>query len=299
VTAQFVLCDVFAERPFTGNQLAVFLDGTLVDDKTMALLAREFGWSEITFVMPAEGGGPIRVRIWTPQGELPFAGHPTVGTAVVLAAEGITQPGLTLLELGIGAVAVEVSLTGPAGGTAIMTQRQPAFGRILENRAALAAALGLAADDLAPGLPIQFVSTGLEHLIMPLRSHEALSSVRAVDTAFGVVREAGARWVYVFCVDTPGSSAAARARLLAPGLEDAATGSAAGPLGAYLVRYGLHRAGAMDIEQGVEMGRPSRIQVDVPTAAGEIEAVRVSGSVRIWAKGTLEGAENQSSMLEP
>jgi trans-2,3-dihydro-3-hydroxyanthranilate isomerase len=249
--------------------------------------------------MPAEGDGPIRVRIWTPQGELPFAGHPTVGTAVVLAAEGLTQPGLTLLELGIGAVAVEVSLTGPTGGTAIMTQRQPAFGRILDDRAALAAAVGLAADDLAPGLPIQLVSTGLEFLIMPLRSHESLSRARAVDSAFGVVTEAGPRWVYIFSVDTPGSSAAARARLLAPGLEDAATGSAAGALGAYLVRYGLHRAGAMDIEQGIEIGRPSRIQVDVPTEAGEIGAVRVSGSVRIWARGTLEGAENQSSMLEP
>jgi trans-2,3-dihydro-3-hydroxyanthranilate isomerase len=143
VTAQFVLCDVFAERPFAGNQLAVFLDGALVNDETMASLAREFGWSEITFVLPAEGGGPIRVRIWTPQGELPFAGHPVVGTAVVLAAEGLTQPGLTLLELGIGAVAVEVSLTGPAGGTAIMTQQQPAFGRILDDRATLAAAVGL------------------------------------------------------------------------------------------------------------------------------------------------------------
>jgi trans-2,3-dihydro-3-hydroxyanthranilate isomerase len=287
MTVQFVLCDVFAEKPFTGNPLAVILDVGEIADATMASLAREFGWSEITFVLPPESDGALRVRIWTPQGELPFAGHPTVGTAVVLAATGRTQPGLTLLELGIGPVAVEVTLKGPTSGSAVMTQRQPIFGQTLDDRSSVAAALGLAEDDLAPDLPVQFVSTGLEHLLVPLRSLEVLGRARATGSDLAAVSDQWAGWMYAFCVDTPGSAAAARARLLGLGKEDPATGSAAGPLGAYLVRYGLHRAGELEIEQGVELGRPSHIQVDVPTEAGEIGPVRVMGEVQIWGTGTL------------
>jgi trans-2,3-dihydro-3-hydroxyanthranilate isomerase len=287
MTGQFVLCDVFAEKPFAGNPLAVFLDGEGVADDTMGLLAREFEWSEITFVIPPAGDGPTRVRIWTPDGELPFAGHPTVGTAVVLAAMGRTQPGLALLELGVGPVAVEVSLSNATNGRAVMTQRQPIFGQTVRDRTVVAAALGLTEADLAPDLPVQIVSTGLEHLLVPLRSLEALGRARGTGSGPGSVTYDMADQIYAFSVDTPGSPAAARARLLGPGREDAATGSAAGPLGAYLVRYGLHRAGAMDIEQGIEMGRPSLIQVDVPTDAGEIGPVRVAGDVRIWGTGTL------------
>jgi trans-2,3-dihydro-3-hydroxyanthranilate isomerase len=287
MSGQFVLCDVFAERAFAGNPLAVFLDGGDIDDETMALLAREFDWSEITFVIPPEGDRPIRVRIWTPSGELPFAGHPTVGTAVVLAATGRTAPGLALLELGLGPVAVEVTLTDAKSGRATMTQRRPVFGQTVDDRPAVAAALGLAETEIAPDLPVQVVSTGLEHLLVPVRSLAALSSARATGSGLGMLSYDLQDFMYAFTVDTPGSPAAARARLLGSRGEDPATGSAAGPLGAYLVRYGLHRAGAMDIEQGIEMGRPSRIQVDVPTEAGEIGPVRVTGEVRIWGTGTL------------
>jgi trans-2,3-dihydro-3-hydroxyanthranilate isomerase len=299
MSGQFVLCDVFAERPFVGNPLAVFLDSEAINDEQMGLLAIEFGWSEIAFAVPQQSIAPFRIRIWTTQGELPFAGHPTVGTAVVLAATGRTEPGLTLVELGVGTIAVEAELTGPNSGFATMTQRQPSFGRIFEDRAAIAAAVGLSVDDVAPGLPVQVVSTGLDHLLVPVRSQETLTRARAVSDAFRVVTDMGRRWAYVFCVDTPGSSAAARARLLAPGREDAATGSAAGPLGAYLVQYGLHRAGVMEIEQGIELGRPSRIEVSATMEAGEIGPVRVRGEVHIWGTGTLEVGEMRSGMLEP
>jgi trans-2,3-dihydro-3-hydroxyanthranilate isomerase len=294
MAALFVLCDVFAEQPFAGNPLAVFLDAGDVADDRMLAFAREFGWSEVTFVLPAAESGHPRVRIWTPRGELPFAGHPTVGTAVVLAAAGRIEPGHSLLELGIGLVGVDVALHDGESGTATMTQRSPQFGADVRDRAAIAMALGLGEDDLAPGLPVQVVSTGLNHLIVPLRSLDALGRARANHDLFpDAVKDLGVHWAYLFTTDTPGTIAAARTRLLAPGMEDAATGSAAGPLGAYLVRYGLHRSGAIEIEQGIEMGRPSRITVDVPMESGEIGPVRVTGSVRIWGRGTLHG------MLEP
>ncbi|MBV9279497.1 MAG: PhzF family phenazine biosynthesis protein [Chloroflexi bacterium] len=281
----FILCDVFAARPFAGNPLAVFLDAEEIAETTMASLAKEFGWSEITFVT---GGATMpRVRIWTPGGELPFAGHPTVGTAVVLASTGHIEQGWSTLQLGIGPVAVEVALA-PLGGRATMTQRTPDFGRVVEDRVRLAEALGLEEEELVPDLPAQVVSTGLPHFLVPVRSLEALGRARPEPDLLPALTEGlGVRWAYVFCTDTPGTAAAARARLIGVGGEDPATGSAAGPLGAYLVHYGVHRAGAMDVEQGVEMGRPSRIVVDVPVEGGEIGSVRVAGEVHIWGRGEL------------
>lgn len=287
----FVLCDVFADRPFAGNPLAVFLEGGGITDERMSALAREFGWSEITFVIHRGAEQPPRVRIWTPEGELPFAGHPTVGSAVALVSMGRSDTGWNVLELGIGPVAVDVTEAGPKGGRATMTQRHPEFGAVFEDRSRLAKAIGLQEADLLPDLPAQLVSTGLPHFMVPVRSLEALSQARGLpDLLPSVTNEIGARWAYAFCIDTPGSSAAARARLLGPGWEDAATGSAAGPLGAYLVHYGVRRAGAMDVEQGIEMGRPSRIGVDVPFEGGDIGPVRVSGEVCIWGHGDLEDA---------
>jgi len=284
---EFVLCDVFADAPFAGNPLAVFPDGGGLSDAEMFALAREFGWSEITFVALQASGSP-RVRIWTPRGELPFAGHPTVGTAVVMAAGGYITVGRHVFEFGIGPVEVEVAEVEPSGGRATMTQRAPDFKATYDDPARLAAALGLAEEDLAPGLPAQIVSTGLDHFMVPLASLDALRRARGHhDTLPGVLAVIGARGAYVFTVDTPQSTAAARARLLRVDSEDAATGSAAGPLGAYLVQYGLHRAGEMEIEQGIEMGRPSRIRVDVPSEGHIIGPVRVSGNVHIWATGVL------------
>lgn len=293
---RFVLCDVFASRPFAGNPLAVFIDAENVGDSVMRALAIEFGWSEITFVS-GRGRAP-RIRIWTPYGELPFAGHPTIGTAVVLAAEGIIEPGWVTMELGIGAIAVEVTRS-PAGGEATMVQGVPEFGPIFEDRDALAAVLGLHESDLADDLPAQRVSTGLKHFLVPLRSLGALQRARAEPNLKDITDPlTGLPWAYLFSVETPGSTAAARARLLAPGMEDAATGSAAGPLGGYLVRYGLHRWGDLEIEQGIEMGRPSSIRVSVPVRSGEIGPIRVSGEVRIWGEGTVDDRVLSSPMLE-
>lgn len=285
---QFTLCDVFADQPFSGNQLAVFHNGTGVPDHAMAGLAREFAWSEITFVLPQVGKIP-RIRIWTPSGELPFAGHPVIGTAVVIAAERLLQNEVEALELEVGPVKVAVDGVDRAGGRGMVMQRVPFFGAILENRARLAAALSLLEEDLAPELESQIVSIGTNHLMVPVRTTEGLSKARAVAEALPtVLREVGARKAYLFTVDTPDTNAAARARLLGGDSEDAATGSAAGSLGAYLVRHGLHRSGTLDIEQGLEIGRPSRITVDVPLEGHVVGPVNVSGTVSIWGHGSVE-----------
>jgi trans-2,3-dihydro-3-hydroxyanthranilate isomerase len=179
-----------------------------------------------------------------------------------------------------------------------MTQQAPQFGTIWEDRECLAGALSLREEDLAPDLPVQLVSTGMDHLMVPVRSVEALGSARPLPDLFTpVTAQIGVRWFYLFSVDTPSTAAAARARLLGVGMEDAATGSAAGPLGAYLVRYGLHRPGSLEIEQGIEMGRPSRIRADVPLEAGDIGPIRVSGEVHIWGRGVLQETESLSPML--
>jgi trans-2,3-dihydro-3-hydroxyanthranilate isomerase len=287
MTDDFVLCDVFGERPFTGNQLAVFLDAASIDDDRMLALAREFGWSEVTFVTAVHGTTAARVRIWTPHGELPFAGHPTVGTSVALCWAGVLTGPEVELELGIGPVQVRVDITGERSGRASMIQRAPEFQAIFEDRARLAASVGLGEDDLVEGLPAQAVSTGITHFMVPLRSRDALRRARIDPAAFpDVPNSVGARWVYLFTTDASEGYAACT-RLLGDGMDDPATGSAAGPLGAYLVRYALQSPGRLEIEQGVDIGRPSRLTVDVSTIGGAIDPVVVSGNVSIWGRGSL------------
>ena len=141
---------------------------------------------------------PPRVRIWTPDRELPFAGHPTVGTAVVLASSGLIPTGWSVLELGIGPIAVEVTEAGPEGGRATMTQRSPTFGAVVEDRSGLARSVGLHESDLSPNLPAQAVSTGLTHFLVPVRSLDALAASRKVQP---VGRGRGRRWMSPSSID--------------------------------------------------------------------------------------------------
>ncbi|GAC1625218.1 MAG: PhzF family phenazine biosynthesis protein [Chloroflexota bacterium] len=299
VSSSFVLCDVFADRPFTGNPLAVFLDGDPVSNDAMDHLAQEFGWSEITFVSRHPHHDRLHVRIWTPRGELPFAGHPTIGTAVVLASRRLIDPGWAALDVGSATIAVEVTAVDEQGGTATMVQGAPHFGETFLDRERVAASLSLAEADLERDLPAQMVSTGSAHFLVPVRSLDALQRARPVPDLFpGILAHLGARWAYVFSIESPQTTAVARTRLLNVGMEDAATGSAAGPLGAYLVHYGLHRPGTMDLEQGIEMGRPSRITVDVRRQGGEFGPVRVSGRTVIWASGVVQVGNPSSRTLE-
>jgi trans-2,3-dihydro-3-hydroxyanthranilate isomerase len=275
---RFRIVDVFTERPLAGNQLAVVLDADGLDEASMQAIAREFNFSETTFVTAsADPGCDWRVRIFTPAYELPMAGHPTVGTAAVLRDEGIAGVRL-VFELGVGPTPVEFR----GGGLVWMTQPEARFLATVEDTALVASALSLAPEELRGDLPVEVVSCGNPFMLVPIASLEALGRIRANqerwDQATGIVERGG---VYPF-VET--SRGRLRARMFALGIgvsEDPATGSAAGPVGVYFARHlGVT---SLLIEQGVEMGRPSVLHVDASAARP-----RVGGSAVIVASGELK-----------
>jgi trans-2,3-dihydro-3-hydroxyanthranilate isomerase len=304
----FLQLDVFADRPFAGNQLAVFPDADGLSTDEMAAIAREMNYSESTFVVPPTDPRALcRVRIFTPGAELPFAGHPTVGTAIALAHEqrfatAADGSARVTLELGVGPLEVEV-LTAP-GTVPFAWMRQPVatFSPWQGDHGRLAAALGIAARDLEPdGLPIEVGAAGLRNIYVSLRSREALGHVDPGGPELRrVAEEASVLGVYCFAVEAAPHGTRAYARYFAPGAgvdEDPATGSAAGPLGTYLVTHGVAHAGPdgmarVSLEQGVEMGRPSAIEVRVEEHAGAVSGVRVGGHAVLVARGELyvEGA---------
>ncbi len=278
----FRLVDVFCERPLQGNQLCVVPDAAGLDAATMQALAREIGFSETTFVTEAEGHR-YAMRIFTPEQELPFAGHPTLGTAFALAAEGrIRTPAIQVVAAGEFSVDVDL-----AAGRASMRQLPPAFGPRFEGRALAARAAGLAPEDLRDDVPLEVVSTGLPHLVVPVRDAEALRhAARNGELVAQVCAAVGASSMYLFAEGPEG----VRARMFDPELgigEDPATGSAAGPLGAYLARYGLAgMPGTVRIRQGEQVGRPSLIEVHVTEGGGGYR-VEVAGGVAIVGEGVF------------
>ena len=290
---EFVQVDVFTDRVFGGNPLAVVLDGRGLDDGEMQAIAREMNLSETTFVLPpSRSDCAARVRIFTPAREVPFAGHPTVGTTWVLATEGrLGGAERVTLEEGIGPVAVELQGDPARPDFVWMRHRDAEFGPPVAARAAVAAALGLDESDLQPGAPICTGSTGSLFLYVPLRDRagvdRAVLDVRAMRRAFGDESLPG---VFVFAAANTG----AYSRMFAPHTsgvpEDPATGSASGPLGAYLVIHGLVPPGdpaALVSEQGTMMGRQSFVHVRVRARDGAATDIRVGGGVVPVLRGTL------------
>ncbi len=291
MSLHFRIVDVFTDQPFAGNQLAVVLDAEELATAQMQAIAREFNFSETTFVTRSEAPGcDWRVRIFTPTEELPMAGHPTIGTAVTLQALGLATD-RTVFELGVGPTSVRVQ-----PGWAEMEQRPPAFGAEHPDPPALALALSIEPSDLAAeGLPPQSVSTGLAHLMVPVRSLEVVRRLRPrPDLLPAAIAAFPGQAVYAFTRETelPGSDA--HCRMFAPHLgvaEDPATGSAAGPLACYLAaRTAPDGDGrlAFRFEQGFEMGRRSLLEASIERSAGAITAVRVGGQARIVAEGRLD-----------
>lgn len=296
-TLHFEWVDVFTDRPFAGNPLAVFSEPGELSTRQMQSIARELNLSETTFVQPPSlNGCDFKVRIFTPTSELPMAGHPTLGTAHVLAAQGKVEshgaPTRVVFEEGVGPIEVDIEWSGGEPGRIVMTQPSPQFGRVLEDRSLIADLLGLSESDLAE-LPIQVVSTGPPFLFVPLASLAAAEATSLrLDAWRQHLSDTDAQAVYVFSLETVDASADVHGRLFAPGygiVEDPATGSAVGPLGAYLVHHGVV-AGAgdkrIDIEQGLEMGRPSRLEVEVVEQDAEM-AIRVGGLTASVAEGHL------------
>jgi trans-2,3-dihydro-3-hydroxyanthranilate isomerase len=298
----FRLVDVFTDRPFGGNQLAVFPDGRGIDAARMQRIAREFNFSETTFVLPAEvPGADVRVRIFTPGSELPFAGHPTLGTAYALVLEGRIPLGpdgaRVVLQEGVGNVPVDVTNEGGRPGFVRMEAPLPSFGPPIRDAAEAAAAISVKPSEVADEPAPRVGSSGNPFLFVRLRTLDAVRRARPdVPRLTALLERAGAAGIYPFVTAGAEAGSAVHGRLFAPGVgiqEDPATGSAAPPLGVLLVQEGLvprdRGRARFVLEQGFEMGRPSLLHVEVDQAdGGSISAVRVGGRCVAFARGSLE-----------
>ena len=288
-----VRVDVFTERVFGGTPLVVVFDAGELGEVEMQAVAREMNCSETTFLVPPSRPDCVaRVRIFTPAREIPFAGHPTIGTAWVLATEKRLPHGTARFNLEEGIGPVEVMLEGDPARPSLLWMRHGGarFGPELTNRAGFARALGLAETDLLPGQPIRTGATGSAFLYIPLKDRAAVDRARLDVPALLAAQGEGPKvGVFVFAPDPPGGTvgkATVYSRMFAPhtsGIpEDPATGSASGPLGAYLVERRLVApVPTVDIvsEQGTRMGRPSFVHIRVGTNDGRITDIQVGGCV--------------------
>ena len=275
---RFNLVDVFTETAFAGNQLAVFTDARGLSDAQMQALAAEMGFSESTFVLPAEAGGDARIRIFTPTRELAFAGHPVLGSAWVLA--GPMQLGVITLETGSGLVPVVLGREGAKIMYAAMTQPIPTV-RPFEREAELLAALGVTGSEL----PVEVYDNGIEHVYVALPSTEAVVALQPDFAALLELTDAGAN-----CFFADGATVTTRMFAPADGVaEDAATGSAAGPFALHLVRHGVVGWGErVTISQGASLGRPSTLYATAHgSAEGGVTAVEVGGSAVVVGRGEI------------
>jgi len=266
----------------------------------MQAIAKEMNFSETTFVLPPEQPGTdVRMRIFTPGTELPMAGHPTIGSTFALARSGVIAPGRErfVFGLGIGPVPVALSWNGDDLVFVWMTQPHPTFGEPIANPAGAAAALHLPGAAVAgTGLPVQVVSCGVPYLLIPLTTRSAVDGAwvdrHALETLLETAR-AEAHGAFIFSSEPGGERATVYSRMFAPDLgvaEDPATGSAGGPIGAYLVRHKVvppDKAGSMLSLQGVKMGRPSHVHISIGLEKGEIASVRVGGESVLAGEGTL------------
>ena len=273
--------DVFTSNPLEGNSLAVFSDARGLSDAEMQAIAKEMNLSETTFIFPRDSATErdrgVRVRIYTVEEELPFAGHPTLGTAFSLRNGNATSE--VLLELNVGKVPVRFEQASGQPIFGEMMQVDPVFG-LVHEREAMARATGLNPDDFDPFLPIQTVSTGLSFTVTPLKSLAVIQKIRVdVQRASEYLKNTGGKFLYFVTRETVDPAAGLHARMFFYNGEDPATGSAAGCTAAWMVAHGV---AAPDqrvlIEQGVEMQRPSRIFVRASKHDNRIVNVRVGGN---------------------
>lgn len=306
---RFVQFDVFTDQPFCGNPLAVFPNAEGIADDRMMQIAREMNLSETVFVLKSAKENVLRqLRIFTPVREIPFAGHPIVGTWTALVGEGLVQPpdggsGWQRIfhEVGIGVLPVDIEFQDGRAVQVVMTQGKFEILDEIDDsgeQAELARALGLNREDLDESLPIQVITTGLSCLAVPIRSLADLRDCRTNATLLAeIYTRHGATGCHAFTRETMEVGAArAHARFFAPAdniPEDPATGSACGALGAYLVHHGGLNMEPENgrykfvIEQGDFVHRPSRINLDVQGSAGNVEEVKVGGLAVLVARGEV------------
>src|SRR5205085_5732092 len=288
---RFYTLDVFTTTRFEGNPLAVFTDGDGLSDDAMQAIAREMNLSETVFVQkPTKDGALARLRIFTTHEELKLAGHPVIGTWFLLAELGVVpaqEGGVNILQqTGAGVLPVEIRFKDGRPQRVIMTQMEARFKPLAIKKAALAKALGLSQGDFDSSMEPACVSTGVFNLMVPLRNRSALGKIEMNMLELRRLIGKNATMAYCFALNGNGK-AFTRGMLPWELYEDAATGSAAGSLGAFLVKHGKLRAGQMlSIQQGVEMGRPSQIGVEVMQSRKKL-IPRVSGAaVRVF-EGTI------------
>ena len=286
----FVQLDVFCTEPFAGNPLAVFPDGRGLSDQEMQAIAREMNLSETTFVLPREKAiereRGVRVRIFTVQEELPFAGHPTLGTAFQL--RGSSRAKAVTLELNVGKVPVQFEETSGQAVFGEMTQVNPELGA-RHDREAVTRAAGLRDGDIDPSLPIQTVSTGMPFTIVPLRGLDNMRSLSVdLNSSSAYLERSGGKFFYFVTRDVVDTGARLHARMMFYNGEDPATGSAAGCAAAWMVAHGVAQPDErVLIEQGVEMKRPSRIFVRASRKDDRVVNVRVGGNVVETVRGEI------------
>jgi trans-2,3-dihydro-3-hydroxyanthranilate isomerase len=304
---RYLTTDVFTDHLFGGNQLAVFPDASGIAPELMPQIAREFNYSETTFVLPpSDPKHTRRVRIFTPGGELAFAGHPTIGTAHVLATIGAVE--LTgdethvVLEEGVGPVPVTIRASdGKPVFAQLTVAKLPEIGPPPPSPTRLAAMLSLTMDDLVGSdMPPEAISCGTPFLFVPLRDRRAVARARVRTDLFEeTLRGYWASMVMVFSLDGERPSSDVRARMFAPLIgvpEDPATGSAAVGLGGYLASRDPRFDGTLRwvVEQGFEMGRPSILEVEADKKAGRITSVRVGGQSVIVCEGRMQLGSEES-----
>ncbi|QNI31161.1 PhzF family phenazine biosynthesis protein [Alloacidobacterium dinghuense] len=283
------LCDVFTDTPFHGNQLAVFENAGDLTQEEMQKIAKETNLSETTFIVrrspEMEKLRGVRVRIFTTQEELPFAGHPTLGTSTFIRQHLPEYADCESIELELNVGPVSVRFSPPLNGAVHgeMTQPDPIFGQ-LHDHIEVARAIGVKADDLAMEMPVQTVSTGLPYCIVPFRAVDALSQLRIpAAAAEEYLSDKDAKFFYCIAPELKGIW---RARMQFYNGEDPATGSAAGCAISYLVHHGFAASDEqLHIRQGIEMGRPSMIDVRAKFDGVSVREVRVGGSTVFVAKG--------------
>jgi trans-2,3-dihydro-3-hydroxyanthranilate isomerase len=278
---RYNLVDVFTDRPLEGNPLAVFTKAQGLSTERMQAIAREMNLSETVFFFPPSQGGHARLRIFTPRTELPFAGHPVLGSAWVLA--GPMEMELLRLETGAGVIDVQLQREGGVLTSAFMIQPLPTLSNYEQN-AELAAALQLATPDFGKG-GVVHADNGPRHLLCDLGEAERVEQVSPDFSALARLWDAGV----LTYAQTKGGEI--RARYFAPGAginEDPATGSAVGPLGAVFAGSGRLASGeTLVVHQGIEMNRPSKLLVRVQVDAGTVKEVKVGGAARVLGRGEL------------
>ena len=292
---RYFTVDVFTTERFGGNQLAVFPDATKIPEKLLQKIAREFNFSETTFVFPPKNSSnDCKVRIFTPGMEVPMAGHPTIGTVYVLLSQGITKPrnaGFLMLEENVGDIRVDFIEDKSGFHSITMSQPMPVFGPVENDYKLLAGILSIPSEEIDLQYPIQSVSCGNNFLYVPLKGLKTIHKIEIRNELLKVGKlQLDSTEIFVFTTETVYRTSQYHCRMFAPlfGVpEDPATGSAAGPFGCYLFSNKIRKDFPVILEQGFEMGRPSILKVDIEGKDQEITGVKVSGDVVLVSEGKM------------